>query len=141
MRHTTTRFAHGDVPIIVTKSGQFEASTPQGVVTRRTLSALRKALDEITPFKPFKALAYRWSSQLGRHDIIEVQITGTTGKGGKRQWVADNYSHHPYVYTNTPANKKRIRAWVAEKRRCDAARNRLWKVEGTAKAAVEKLIP
>lgn len=141
MRYTTAKFAHGDTPIIVTKTGQFEAKTAQGLVTRSTLSQLRKALDSITPFKQFVALAWRWDSRTGKHGIRKVTITGTSGKGGKRQWRGSDYSSYQDVWVSTPANKKSIRAWVAVKRQGDRERDLSWKREAAAKALIEKLIP
>lgn len=142
------KFTHAGYEIKVSDTGQFVAKTPHGAVTRPTLSALRQHLDDVTPFKPFKAFIWGFlggATVRTRYGFKTVEIIGTERSrntyGPRVYWRDSDFRKHHEVLQDTPANRKLAKVWRRAAASAEKKRRREEKLVKKAHAAVVKLIP
>jgi hypothetical protein len=139
------KFSHAGYEIAVSNTGQFIAKTPTGEVKRPTLTSLRKELDKITPFKPFKALVWGWDGASMKSKLLEVEIRGTRRErkhyGPRVLWIDSNYRSHRDVFEDTAANRKLIREWRKVTASGEKIRKACEKRVSVARKAIVTLIP
>lgn len=141
------KFTHNGLDIRVTETGQFAAKTPHGIVQRPSLAALRKALDGVTPFKPFTAFVWDWIStgSRGGHGFKTVQIIGTVKNsrlyGPRAYWQDSGFRKYREVFEDTPQNRKLAKTWCAMKRAAERDRKRWDKAVAKDYKRIVKLVP
>jgi hypothetical protein len=98
-------FIHKGITIKLSSSGEFYANTDGGRIFAGSLASIKKKLDKLNVFKPFKAYTFYGyhDEEMREHEI--VSIVKRRGHSGL-EFVDKNGYHHSNVYADTPANRK-----------------------------------
>lgn len=124
---TSPQFTHNDVGIVVTVQGQFCAIVAGRERRAKTLEGIKKIISEAKPFESFDAIYLR-----GYHsrEITQLRIVGTKPNGRRHaraavEWLDSRGGTHATVIRDTPANRKKLIAAIAEYKKCNAEQEAL----------------
>ena len=113
----TPTFTHNGAEITMLPNGKFTAMTAQGRITAASLDAVKKRLDKLGAFTPFRGFTihtgYNFGANAYEH-LRDCEVIGTIeprSKYGSRQWKTRNGALST-VYEDTPANRAAAKAYI-----------------------------
>lgn len=107
-------FKHNNIDIKLEPTGRFVATVNGTEITASSLPAMKKKLDKIKPFEPFKAFTidkyYHEDGHITMHEVIGLRKD--RGRASFEFRTKEGRTMRE-VYRATPENLKRANAWLS----------------------------
>ena len=130
---TEQKFEHNGVTITLTSYGNFQAAKNGAMLKAPSLPAMKKKLDKLDTFTPFKALYARYYSE----EYEVVTVTGVRKHRGGSVWILSNGAEREDVIEATPENTVIAKAYKKLKAKNSEIRG---KMESEERALAQKLV-